>query len=189
MRQDEFRDQIASAVATLGAAEGAERARLYRFARGLLRIGMADLSLPRDRRGRTQSLLDLEAAIRDTEHRLAAPPPPMEPPDDVVPMAPPALPSAAPWPWPGRVLATLTTRNLRAMLARDPFAYLWLFLAPILTIAVHFWAYTFLLGFGSVLDMPTLPFLILGIGGWHMMRVMTLKLGYELTREEALARL
>ncbi|HEX4111622.1 MAG TPA: hypothetical protein VH020_03725, partial [Stellaceae bacterium] len=41
----------------------------------------------------------------------------------------------------------------------------------------------------SVLDMPTLPFLILGIGGWHMMRTMTLKLGYELTRDRHLARL
>ncbi len=54
---------------------------------------------------------------------------------------------------------------------------------------MHFWAYTFLLGFGSVLDMPTLPFLILGIGGWHMMRVTTLKLGYELTRDRNLTRL
>lgn len=54
---------------------------------------------------------------------------------------------------------------------------------------MHFWAYSFLLGFGSVLDMPTLPFLVLGIGGWHMMRVMTLKLGYELARDRKLARL
>lgn len=172
-------------------AERSDRARLYRFARGLLRSGTAELSTPRDRRGRTRSLLVLEAAIRDIERGFTAagavvPPTalPSDPGDSVAVAAAPA-----PRPWPGRVLAVLTTRNIRVMLARDPLAYIWLFLAPALTIAVHFWAYTFLLGLTSVLDMPTLPFLILGIGGWHMMRVMTLKLGYELSREENLARL
>jgi capsular polysaccharide transport system permease protein len=187
LRRDDFRDQIATFIADLGVVDRTERVRLYRFARGLLRLGLADVSEPRDRRGRTQSLLDLEAAIRDTERGIAtrtdeAPP--------VRHLEATEMPShVAPWPGPGRVLAMLMTRNIRTMLAKDPLAYLWLFLAPILTIAVHFWAYTFLLGFGSVLDMPTLTFLILGIGGWHMMRVMTLKLGYELTRERNLARL
>jgi capsular polysaccharide transport system permease protein len=188
LRQDDFREQIATFMADLGVVDRAERVRLYRFARGLLRLGLADVSEPRDRRGRTQSLLDLEAAIRDTER-------------DYVVRADEApelvhrqtgatrVPPGMPWPGPGRVLTTLAIRNIRVMMAKDPFAYLWMFLAPILTIAVHFWAYTFLLGFGSVLDMPTLPFLILGIGGWHMMRVMTLKLGYELQRDRNLTRL
>jgi capsular polysaccharide transport system permease protein len=188
LRQDAFRTGIASILADLGVVDRTERVRLYRFARGLLRQGLADLSAPRDSRGRTQSLLDLEAAIRDTERAIAARidnPPPAE----TIREPMPGHAEAAPWPGPGRVLATLVTRNIRMMLARDPFAYLWLFLAPVLTIAVHFWAYTFLLGFGSVLDMPTLPFLILGIGGWHMMRAMTLKLGQELARDRNLSRL
>jgi len=160
----------------------------YRFARAILKLGMADLSAPRDRRGRTQALLDIEAAIRATEASYTAPNEDSSSPadDKILPIPPVAM---APWPGPGRVLATLMIRNIRMMLAKDPLAYLWLFLSPILTIAVHFWAYTFLLGFGSVLDMPTLPFLILGIGGWHMTRVMVLKLGYELTRDQNLARL
>lgn len=186
MRQDDFRDRIATIIADLGIADRTERIRLYGFARALLRQGLADLSEPRDRRGRTQAMLDLEAAIRDTERRAGA-----ASPAALAPRAPSPLhlaPSGAPWPSLGRVLATLVTRNVRMMLAKDPLAYLWLLLAPALTIAVHFWAYTFLLGFGSVLDMPTLPFLILGIGGWHMMRTMTLKLGYELARDRGLAR-
>ena len=187
MRRDDFRDLIATTIAELGVLDRRERVRLYRFARNLLRQGMADLAEPRDRRGRTQAMLDLEAAIRDTERgkameaSAAAAPRPSYPPHPVQ--------SDMPWPSLGRVVATLMTRNVRMMLAKDPFGYVWLFLAPALTIAVHFWAYTFLLGFGSVLDMPTLPFLILGIGGWHMMRTMTLKLGYELTRDRGLARL
>jgi capsular polysaccharide transport system permease protein len=188
LRQDDFREQIAAVIADLGAVARSDRTRLYRFARGLLRFAMADLSAPRDRRGRTQSLLDFEAAIREVEQGYAArdeePPPTAD--RDAIPFPPP---EGAPWPGPGRVTATLIVRNIRTMMARDPLGYLWLFLAPALTIAVHFWAYTFLLGFGSVLDMPTLPFLILGIGGWHMMRSMTLKLGYELTRDRHLARL
>lgn len=175
-------------MADLGVVDRAERVKLYRFARSLLRLALADVTEPRDRRGRTQSLLDLEAAIRESERGHTAR-------DDNLPMpAPSQLGSApvfpdVPWPGLGRVLATLATRNIRVMMAKDPLAYLWMFLAPILTIAVHFWAYTFLLGFGSILDMPTLPFLILGIGGWHMMRVMTLKLGYELQRDRKLVRL
>ena len=192
MRQDDFRDQIATIIADLGTVERRDRARLYRFARGVLKIGMADLSAPRDRRGRTQSLLDIEAAIREIERghtaRNAGARFPAIAHDDAGDRPVLAL-VTAPWPGPGRVLATLMTRNIRIMLAKDPLAYLWLFLSPVLTIAVHFWAYTFLLGFGSVLDMPTLPFLILGIGGWHMMRVMVLKLGYELARDQNLARL
>ena len=187
LRRDDFRDQIAAFIADLGVVDRTERVRLYRFARGLLRLGLADASELRDRRGRTRSLLDLEAAIRDTERGIAAHA--EEAPHASHPELTDIPATAAPWPGPGRVLATLMTRNIRMMFAKDPLAYLWLFLAPILTIAVHFWAYTFLLGFGSVLDMPTLPFLILGIGGWHMMRVMTLKLGYELARDRNITRL
>jgi capsular polysaccharide transport system permease protein len=193
LRQDEFRNEIASVVAAFGAAERSERAQLYRFARHILRLGTAELAQPRDRRGRPQPLIDLEAAIRENERGFAARhAAASNHADDDVPRGTDPVGPLLPWapePSPGQVLAALATRDIRTMLARDPFAYLWLFLAPALTIAVHFWAYTFLLGFGSVLDMPTLPFLILGIGGWHMMRVMTMKLGYELTREEALARL
>jgi capsular polysaccharide transport system permease protein len=188
LRRDDFRDQIATFIADLGVVDRAERVRLYRFARGLLRLGLDDVSEPRDRRGRTQSLLDLEAAIRDTERNYvvrADEAPELVHRESGATRVSPGMP----WPGPGRVLTTLAIRNIRVMMAKDPFAYLWMFLAPILTIAVHFWAYTFLLGFGSVLDMPTLPFLILGIGGWHMMRVMTLKLGYELQRDRNLTRL
>jgi capsular polysaccharide transport system permease protein len=190
LRQDDFREQIAAVIADLGAAERTDRARLYRFARGLLRLAMTDLSAPRDRRGRTQSLLEFEAAVRAIEQGYATRDKPRpDVPRAAIPFSASATSGPAPWPGPGRVLATLITRNIRTMLAKDPLGYLWLFLAPILTIAVHFWAYTFLLGFGSVLDMPTLPFLILGIGGWHMMRSMTLKLGYELARDRNLVRL
>ena len=186
MRQDEYREQIARVFADLGVIDRAERVRLYRFARSVLRLGLSDVSEPRDRRGRTRALLDFENAIRDTERsiieRATAP-------TIAAPSAGNAPVAATPWPGQGYVLATLVTRNIRMMLAKDPLGYLWLFLAPALTIAAHFWAYTFLLGFGSVLDMPTLPFLILGIGGWQMMRVMTLKLGQELARERNLARL
>jgi ABC-type polysaccharide/polyol phosphate export permease len=187
LRRDDFREQIATFAADLGIVDRAERVRLYRFARALLRQGMADLAEPRDRRGRTEAMLDLEAAIRATERGAT-----VEAPGALTAQAPHPLylaSSGAPWPSLGRVLATLVTRNVRMMLAKDPLAYFWLFLAPALTIAVHFWAYTFLLGFGSVLDMPTLPFLILGIGGWHMMRTMTLKLGHELARDRGVARL
>jgi capsular polysaccharide transport system permease protein len=190
LRQDEFRDQIATVIAGLGTAARTDRVALYRFARRILRLGTADLEMTRDRRGRTQAFLQLEAAIRDVERSFAAPTASREPDFPEALGATPPLPGqSALWPGPGRVLATLATRNIRVMLAKDPLAYLWLFLAPALTIAVHFWAYTFVLGFGSVLDMPTLPFLIIGIGGWHMMRTMTLKLGYELTRDQNLARL
>ena len=185
MRQDEYREQIAAVFSDLGVTDRTERARLYRFARAVLRLGFADLAEPRDRRGRTQALLDFEAAIRDTERAREAASEATTP----ALLASHAPAGATPWPGAGHVVAALITRNVRIMLARDPLAYLWLFLAPALTIAVHFWAYTFLLGFGSVLDMPTLPFLILGIGGWQMMRSMTLKLGQELARERNLARL
>jgi hypothetical protein len=72
LRQDDFREQIAAVVADLGAVARSDRTRLYRFARGLLRLAMADLSAPRDRRGRSQSLLDFEAAIREVEQGYAA---------------------------------------------------------------------------------------------------------------------
>ncbi len=134
LRRDDFRDQIATFIADLGVVDRAERVRLYRFARGLLRIGMADLSEPRDRRGRTQTLLDLEAAIRDTERGFSSPADTASPAMLPEP-ATPVQAATAPWPGPGRVLATLITRNIRMMLAKDPFAYLWLFLAPVLTIA------------------------------------------------------
>ena len=186
LRQDEYRDQIAAVFADLGVTDRTERVRLYQFARAVLRLGLADISEPRVPLGRASALLDLEGAIRDSERRFSAPTEAQLALTLTSPTSPPSRPS---WPGQGHVLATLVTRNIRIMLARDPLAYLWLFLAPALTIAVHFWAYTFLLGFGSVLDMPTLPFLILGIGGWQMMRVMTLKLGQELTRERNLARL
>ncbi len=190
MRQDDFREQLAQVISGLRAIERTDRVKLYRFARTLLRTATADLSAPRDRRGRTQALLELEAAIRQLEQPYRDESRPAPAPSALAPFEAP--PAAAPRPaaWrPGAILGALMVRNIRVMLAKDPLGYLWLFLAPVLTIAVHFWAYTFLLGFGSVLDMPTLPFLILGIGGWHMMRVITLKLGHELTRDQYLARL
>lgn len=132
-----FRDQIATFIADLGVVDRAERVRLYRFARGLLRLGLADVSEPRDRRGRTQSLLDLEAAIRDTERnyvvRADEAPGLLHPQSGATRVSP-----GMPWPGPGRVLTTLAIRNIRVMMAKDPFAYLWMFLAPILTIAAVF---------------------------------------------------
>ncbi len=131
LRRDDFRDQIATFMADLGVVDRVERVRLYRFARGLLRLGLADVAVARDGHGRTQALLDLEAAIRDTERDRA-----MRAAEAGMPVhdrtgAP--APSSMPWPGAGRVLATLATRNVRVMMAKDPFAYLWMFLAPTLT--------------------------------------------------------
>src|SRR6185437_4197532 len=73
-----------------------------------------------------------ENAIRDTERsiieRATAP-------TIAAPSAGNAPVAATPWPGQGYVLATLVTRNIRMMLAKDPLGYLWLFLAPALTIA------------------------------------------------------
>lgn len=181
MRQDDFREHIAQLVLGLEASDRRDRVRLYRFARALLRTGLAEPASPRG-----QTFLDLEGAIRDFErayrHEQTA--------QLELALTAPTPSHGEVWAGPGigAVLAAMIRRDIRGMLARDPFAYLWLFLAPALTIAVHFWAYTFVLGLGSVLDMPVLPFLILGIGGWHMMRALTLKLGHELARERNLAR-
>jgi capsular polysaccharide transport system permease protein len=195
LRQAEFRAQLAHAIVQLGAADRRDRVGLYRLARGMVRAGTADLDTPRDRRGRTQALLELEGAIREVEagyaadrgdqHRIAGSSETARIELDEGEHGDDRRAGAA---GPARVLGALILRNVRMMFAKDPLAYLWLFLAPTLTIAVHFWAYTFLLGFGSVLDMPTLPFLVLGIGGWHMMRTITLKLGYEVVRDQNLAR-
>ena len=132
MRQDEYRDQIAAVFADLGVTDRTERVRLYRFARAVLRLGLADISEPRVPLGRASALLDLEGAIRDSERHFSAPTEAQLALTLTSPTSPPSRPS---WPGQGHVLATLVTRNIRIMLARDPLAYLWLFLAPALTIA------------------------------------------------------
>jgi len=206
MQQDDFRNYIRGMLGAFGVASRRDRARCYRFARDILRTGMAEISEPLDRRARTKSYFQLEAAIRDIERDLAEAQSGFEGVSDLEPaqngsaLAVPDPVSAIieqrgarAWRPDGfgdffHVVGALIIRSLRITPAKDPMGFAWLFLSPILTIAVHFWVFMFL-GLGTIMNMPALPFLILGIGGWHMMRVMTIKLGYEVYRDRNLANL
>jgi capsular polysaccharide transport system permease protein len=206
MQQDDFRSHLLGMLGAFGAASRRDRARCYRFARDILRTGMAEISQPLDRRARTKSYFQLEAAIRDIERDLAAAESGAETASDLEPaegssmlpirhLGAAKIEQGGARAWrPGgfsdffHVVGALIIRSLRITPAKDPMGFAWLFLSPILTIAVHFWIFMFL-GLGTIMNMPALPFLILGIGGWHMMRVMTIKLGYEVYRDRNLANL
>lgn len=73
-----------------------------------------------------------------------------------------------------RTIVALTLRFLRHLSRIGPAAAVWIFIEPIIQMAVIVGIYS-LIGATSIMDMETLPFVVLGVGAWFMFRIIVVR--------------
>jgi capsular polysaccharide transport system permease protein len=205
-RRDEFAAHFARLAETLDLTDRRDRVAIYRFSRGLLRSGLAPDSNTLSPPAPGRTYMELDGAIREWERSLEE--------RAAIAESDANEGNSAVWqeglvlgfaegggehePVAGasggilhsaRLLSAIVVRMWRANSARDPMSYVMMFVTPTILIGVHFWAYLIVFRSGAVLGMPVLPFLIIGIAGWYLFRMMYLQMSIEAMRARNLVML
>ncbi|GEM_PF-2638955 len=172
-------ETVRAAIQASEAATLSDRKLVYKELTEALQRKIAETQ-PRFRSILAQRLRALRQAIKDFERDYLAETLRPEsvkidktPPDPSVSTVFQTAPKAQPL---GRVrtIVALTLRFLRHLSRIGPAAAVWIFVEPIIQMSVIVGIYT-LIGATTIMDMETLPFVVLGVGAWFMFRIIVLR--------------